>query len=105
MKFNIFQKPQDSFGLHLNGTALKFAQIEKNKGQMSFTGFSNVPMPKNLISNDTILDGEALSHLIEQSLLRPQVGRITTNRVVASIPEPKSFIRVITIPEMSEAQA
>jgi type IV pilus assembly protein PilM len=62
-------------------------------------------MPKGLIANDSILDGEALAMLVEHNLMHPQVGRISTNRVVASIPEPKSFIRVITIPQMTEAQA
>jgi type IV pilus assembly protein PilM len=46
-----------------------------------------------------------LAALIEQSLLRPQFGRITTNRVVFSLPESKSFIRVIHIPEMTDAEA
>jgi len=105
MKFNIFQKRQPCFGIHLNGTALKFVQLDKKRDKVSFLGYSNVPLPKNLITNDTILDANALAKLIQQSLVRPQFGRITTNRVVVSVPESKSFIRVIQIPEMSESQA
>jgi type IV pilus assembly protein PilM len=105
MKFNIFQRRQPCFGIHLNGTALKFVQLEKKGEAISILGYSNVPLPKNLIANDTILDAGALAKLIQQSLIRPQFGRISTNRVVVSVPESKSFIRVIHIPEMSEAQA
>ncbi len=105
MKLNIFQHQKPAFGIHLNGTALKFIQLEKKKDILSVLGYSNVALPKNLITNDTILDAAALSKLVQQSLLRPQFGRITTNRVVVSVPESKSFIRVIHIPEMSEAEA
>ena len=72
---------------------------------MRIVGYSNVPLPKNLIASDEILDQTALAALIEQSLLRPQFGRITTNRVVFSLPESKSFIRVIHIPEMTDEEA
>ncbi len=80
-------------------------QLGQKGGKTSIVGYSNVPVPKNLIANDTILDSDALAVLLEQSLQRPQYGRITTNRVVVSVPESKSFIRVIHIPHMSEAQA
>jgi len=105
VKLNIFQHQKPTFGIHLNGTALKFIQLEKKKEVLSVLGYSNVALPKNLTTNDAILDTDALSKLIQQSLLRPQFGRLTTNRVVISVPESKSFIRVIHIPEMSEAQA
>jgi type IV pilus assembly protein PilM len=104
MNFNIFEKPQISFGLHLNGTALKFMQLEKKGETTVILGYSNVPMPKGLFANDEILDGAALIRLIEQSLLKAQFGRVTTNRAVVSVPESKSFIRVIHMPEMNEAQ-
>ncbi len=105
MKFHIFQRQQPNFGIHLNGTALKFIQLERKGKSLSVLGYSNVALPKGLIANDTIIDGETLAKLIQRSLMKPQFGRITTNRVVVSIPESKSFIRVIHIPEMTEAQA
>jgi Tfp pilus assembly PilM family ATPase len=105
MRLNIFEQHKPIFGIHLNGTALKFVQLQKQSGGISFVGYSNVPLPKNLIANDTILDAAALAKLIQQNLIKPQFGRITTNRVVVSVPESKSFIRVIHIPEMSESQA
>lgn len=105
MKLNILQRKEPSFGIHLNGTALKFIQLEKKRGALSVLGFSNVALPKNLIANDTILNADDLGKTIERSLGKPQFGRISTHRAVVSVPESKSFIRVINIPEMSEAQA
>jgi type IV pilus assembly protein PilM len=105
MKLRLFQQQKPTFGIHLNGTALKFIQLEKKGKSLALAGYSNVALPKGLIASDAILDGENLSKLIQRSLMKPQYGRITTNRAIVSIPESKSFIRVIHIPEMTDAQA
>jgi type IV pilus assembly protein PilM len=36
---------------------------------------------------------------------KPQFGRLDTNRAVVSLPESKSFVRVIQIPQMSDSEA
>ncbi len=105
MKFNllkIFEKQEDYFGLHLNGTALKFIQFEPDGGKHKIVGFSNTPLPPNLISNEDIIDHKSLVRFVEQNLLHPQFGKITTNRVVFSVPESKSFVRVIRMNSMSD---
>lgn len=107
MKFpnvlKIFDKKQPFFGLHLNGTALKFIQFQPAAGgKQEIVGFSNVPLPANLISNEDVIDHKGLVRLLEQNLLHPQYGKITTNRVVFSIPESKSFVRVIRMSTMTD---
>lgn len=105
MKFlHFFEKTESFFGLHLNGTALKFIQLEPVGDKQKIVGFSNVPLPANLISNEDIVDHKGLVRLVEQSLLHPEYGKITTNRVVFSIPESKSFVRVIRMNTMSEGE-
>lgn len=98
----IFEKRQSFFGLHLNGTALKFIQFEPAGGKQRIVGFSNVPLPPNLIANEEVIDHKGLVRLIEKNLLHPQFGKLTTNQVVFSIPESKSFVRVIRMNSMSE---
>jgi type IV pilus assembly protein PilM len=102
--FHFFEKKESFFGLHLNGTALKFIQLQRTGGKQKIIGFSNVTMPPNLISNEDVIDHKGLVRLIEQSLIHPQFGKITTNRVVFSIPESKSFVRVIRMNTMSERE-
>lgn len=105
MKFlHFFEKKESFFGLHLNGTALKFIQFQTEGGKQKIVGFSNVPLPANLISNEDVIDQKGLVRLIEQSLMKSQYGKITTNRVVFSIPESKSFVRVIRMNTMSEGE-
>lgn len=83
---------------------MKFIQLEPDGGKQKIVGFSNIPLPANLISNEEIIDHKGLVRLLEQSLLHPKYGKITTNRVVFSIPESKSFVRVIRMNIMSEAE-
>jgi type IV pilus assembly protein PilM len=101
---HLFEKKKSTFGLHLNGTALKFIQLEPEGNKEKIVAYSNVPLPPNLISNEDILNHDSLVRLVEQSLLHPQFGRLTTNRVVFSIPESKSFVRVIRMTAMSDTE-
>jgi len=101
---HLFEKKQPFFGLHLNGTALKFIQFQSVGAKQKIVGFSNVPLPPNLISSEEVVDQKGLVRLLERSLMRPNYGKITTNRVVFSIPESKSFVRVIRMNTMSETE-
>jgi type IV pilus assembly protein PilM len=104
MKLNIFQKHYDYLGLHINATALKCVQLEYGS-HSRVKGYTNIPLPRTLIVNDTFGDKDALIKIIQKSFVRPQFGHFTTNRVVVSIPETKSFIRVITMAAMDDIQA
>lgn len=105
MDLNIFEQKLPSFGLHLNSTALKFVELESHKKNVVCKAFGNIPVAKNLMTTDTILDAPGLSQLIEASLRKPKFGKLSTNRVVIGMPESKSFVRMIQIPLMSEAEA
>jgi type IV pilus assembly protein PilM len=52
-----------------------------------------------------VADFKTFDFLLKQSLNKPQFGRLDTNRAVVSLPESKSFVRVIQIPKMSDAEA
>lgn len=105
MKFNIFDKHYQYIGLHLNAHALKALQFFSNHNKTTVKGLTNNPMPKGLIQGDTFVDGKKLSEFIKIALGAPQHGTFTTDRVVVSLPESKTFIRVIEMKEMPEDQA
>lgn len=100
----IFQKPQHYIGLHINAHALKALQFDIGHTQTNIQALANVTMPKGVVTNDEFTDISALTKLLEKSLTRPQHGNFSTKRVVVSIPESKSFVRVIPLQNMSEAQ-
>ncbi len=105
MRFNIFDKKYHYLGLHINEHALKALEFSFSRTKTTIRGYTNVPMSKGLIVNDTFTSPEGLEKLIISSLHKPQYGSFSTDRVIISIPEDKSFIRVITMPLMTEAQA
>lgn len=104
MKFNLFEKKIPVFGLDISGSAIKMMQFAEGRSGMTIKGFIDAPLPKGIMQDDSLVDVSTLAYLIQHSLEKPTFGRIDTKYVVASLPESKSFVRVIHIPQMSEAE-
>lgn len=105
MRFNIFQKQYQYIGLHVNTHAIKAVQFYYKNSKTTIKAFTNATAPKGLMQNDAFIEPGKISEFIKQSLSRPQFGNFSTKRVVISIPESKSFIRVMEMPVMEESKA
>lgn len=105
MKFNFFEKKYQYIGLHVNAHAMKALQFDYKSGHTEVKAFINAPTPVGVMQNDAIVDRKKLSEFIKISLASSQNGPFTTNRVILSIPESKSFIRVMEMPVMAEELA
>ncbi len=104
MTLNIFDKQYDYIGLHINAHALKALQFERKGTGVGIKAYTKAVMTKGVIANDVFTDHKLLASFIQKSLMKAQHGSFSTNRVVISIPESKSFIRVINMPKMAESQ-
>lgn len=102
---SFFKKSRSAFGLDISGDSFKIVQLEHRGKNMAVKSYSETPLPKNLIINDAVSDAKTFNYLIKQALDKPRFGQVGTDYVVASLPESKSFVRVIQIPRMSEAEA
>ncbi len=100
-----FSKSEQAFGLDVSGSSLKMLQLEGKPGALSVKNFSDAALPKGVIVGDAVADIKTFTHLLEQALDKPQFGLVNTRHAVASLPESKSFVRVIQIPVMSESDA
>lgn len=67
--------------------------------------YSTIDIPKDVLAGDTVKDPKILVRIIRQVIGKPKYGKITTDMVIASIPETKSFVRVISMPTMTEEEA
>ncbi|HYV33850.1 MAG TPA: type IV pilus assembly protein PilM, partial [Candidatus Limnocylindria bacterium] len=105
MKLNFLSKTLPAFGLNVSGSSFKIVQMEKGAHGLSIKSYSSASLPKGLIVNDAISDQKTFSYLLKTALQQPHYGKITSNYVIASLPESKSFVRVIQIPQMSMAEA
>jgi len=104
-KFNFLSKTLPAFGLDLSGGSFKVLQLGETNKETTIKAYADVPLPKGTILNNGIIDSKTFSFLLKQTLEKPQFGKIDTNYAVASLPESKSFVRVIQIPQMSESEA
>lgn len=102
---SLFKKTKSAFGLDLSGTSIKLLQLSHSGKSVSVKGYTDTALPKGLMISDAITDGKTFSYLIKQAMEKPQFGQFDTNYVVASLPESKSFVRVIQIPVMGDLEA
>ena len=100
-----FSHPKPTFGLDINDNSFKIVQLEKKGAGFSVKAYSDVPLPKGVMANDAIADKKTFSYLLKESLGKCQFGQLNTDYAVVNLPELKSFVRVIQIPQMSDSEA
>lgn len=103
--FKFVSKNLPAFGLEISGNSLKILELGKKGSQFTLKACHNTPLPKGLVVNDAITDLKTFDYLLHTALQKPQLGKVGSSYVVASLPESKSFVRVIQIPQMSDSEA
>lgn len=103
--FNFSQNNQSFFGLDVAPGSVKILQLKKEGKNLRLQAFARISLPKGAVINETISDTKTFQYVLKQALDKPQFGRFDTNYAVTSLPESKSFIRVIQIPKMSDVEA
>lgn len=103
--FNLFQDVKIPLGLDISDLSLKLMQFQRTGDRLAVQAYQDTNIPKEVLSGDKIKDPKLLKEILKQALVSPVYGRFTGSYVVASIPETKSFVRVIQMPAMSEAEA
>jgi Tfp pilus assembly PilM family ATPase len=105
MKLNLGTKIPAAFGLDLSSSSLKLMQLASGKKGASVKGYGEAIIPKGTVINDAISDAQTFGYLLKSCLDKPAFGHFDGNYAVVSLPEAKSFVRVIQIPKMSETEA
>lgn len=100
-----FNSRQLPLGLDISDISLKLMQFDRQQEKYVPEAYADVAIPLGALAGDKIADPKALVKAIRQAILSPTYGKVTTSYVVASIPETKSFIRVIQMQAVSETEA
>lgn len=101
--FNIFpDKKIRAFGLDISDASIKTMQLAPTKEGFEPLAFSEIAIPSTLIMNHMIAKPEKLAESIKRAV--DMARKIDTKYVVANVPEAKSFVRMLKIPVMSEAE-
>lgn len=103
--FSFFLKQKTALGLDISETALRLMQLKPSGSGFYPSAFVDAALPKGLVVEDRIGDTKKLAEIISRALHNPAMGVFDSRYAVLSLPESKSFVRVISVPKMTEKEA
>jgi type IV pilus assembly protein PilM len=91
-----------ALGIDISELSVKIMQLTPQKGGFWPSAYSTLELPASIISSHTILKEEKLADYIIRAVKLAK--NVNTNYVVASVPEAKSFVRILKMPKMAEEE-
>lgn len=92
------------FGMDLSTFSVKILQLEKNGKVDKIRSFNIAPIGEGCIKDGRILDKKKVAESIKEAVRKAGPKRINTKKVICSISESKVFLRIISIPKVSEVE-
>lgn len=90
-----------AFGIEISDASIKVMQLTKNGQFFKLQGYNIVKIPAGLVVAGEIKDQPTIANYIQQALQNSKPSRISTNNVVCSLPENKTFVRILNLPQMT----
>lgn len=101
---NVFSSKLESFGLDFSDFSLKFAKLAQRGNDYELVSCGEVEVPRGIMEKSEIKDEKKLSQIIRQGLESVQGKKIKDRYVISSLPEEKSFLDVLKIPQLEEKE-
>jgi len=84
-------------GLDISDLSIKLVQLDKRRDKIKIQALSKLNLPQGIIVNGEIKNKPELIKTIKKIIADPQYGKISSEEVVACLPESKTFIKLIEI--------
>lgn len=84
-------------GLDISDLSLKLVQLDKNGDKIKIQALSKLDLAQGIIENGEIKNRAELVKSIKKIISEPIYGKISSEEVVACLPESKTFIKLIEI--------
>lgn len=97
--FNPFK---NAFGLDFSDLVLRLVQFKRISKKIELHCYNELPLPTGVISEGEIKNQAKLKESIKKLLATAQGAKLNTKYVIASLPERKTFIKVIEVPKMAK---
>ena len=98
--FDFLSFNNNAFGLDISDLSIKAVELKKKRGGVEISAFGRKEMEAGIVVGGEIQDEEALVNILKECL--GECGkRLSTKRVIASLPEERAFLQVIQIPKMN----
>lgn len=89
-------------GLDISERSLKLIQLKKSGDKINIQALSKINLPEGLFKNGEVINKEKIIKAINELINKPKYGKVTSREVVACLPEPKTFIKLIEIKKTYE---
>ncbi|SRR6056297_590169 len=96
---NLFRKGKKyPLGIDISDVSLKMVQLSKDrKGKIGLKAINDTDLPLETIVNGEIKDEDTVVKNMKKLVSKSKLSKPDSNRVVASLPESKTFIKLIRI--------
>jgi type IV pilus assembly protein PilM len=94
-------KPQ-AFGLDISDFSLKIIKLKKKRKGFGLASLGEHRIKEGIIKDGEIKNPEEFIKIIKESILKVEGDKLRTKYVICSLPEEKSFLKIIQMPKMRE---
>ncbi|KKS43071.1 hypothetical protein A3E04_00890 [Candidatus Kuenenbacteria bacterium RIFCSPHIGHO2_12_FULL_42_14] len=94
--------PKTIFGLDISDLSIKAVQIGQNGGKKYIRAINSLPVPLGCISEGIIRENEQVAEIVKQ-LINDGARKFSTKYAALSLPETKTFIKVLEISDQEMA--
>lgn len=84
-------------GLDISDLSLKLVQLNKRGDKIKIQAIGKTDLPSGLIEDGEIKNKDKVINEINKLISAPGYGKVTSNEVIACLPETKTFIKLIEI--------
>src|SRR3989344_142991 len=99
--FKFLDLEPDIFGIDINDLSIKIVKLKNSRNAFNLVSFNEVSIKQGIVKEGVIQDQDALYDAIRLACNTVQGKKLSTNYVIASLPEEKSFSQVIQMPKMT----
>ncbi|MBP9686337.1 MAG: type IV pilus assembly protein PilM [Candidatus Doudnabacteria bacterium] len=101
---HIFHKSPHPVGIAIGDAHIRAVQLSGTAANAAVVATGQVDLPKATFDAEGKADVEGLARLFENLFSAPSFGAFTTRDVVVNLPEGRSFVRLIHVAPMSDAE-
>lgn len=99
--FKFLELKPEPFALDFSDLSLKIIKLKKRGESLSVSSFGEASIPEGVIRNGEIKKEELLTEAIKKAVSAIKGSSLSTEYVVASLPERKAYIQVIQMPPLA----
>ncbi len=88
-------------GLDISQGAIRLIQLKKGRNKIKIQALNKVNLPEGAMKNGEILNKKLFLTALKEVFSNPKFGNITTNEIIACLPESKSYVELIKIGKSS----